>query len=129
MVTTETNLPGRVLLAEDEELVGAMVRINLTSAGYDVVWVKDGLRAVDEGAGGAYDAILLDIAMPGQDGVEVLRQLRAAGVRTPVMMLSARSSVKTKVDTLNLGADDYLPKPFDVAELIARVGALVRRSR
>ena len=117
----------KLLLAEDELLVGTMVELNLTSAGYNVEWVKDGLSVVERGRDGDFDAILLDITMPGQDGIEALRQLREAGLRTPVMMLSARSSVATKVDALNLGADDYLPKPFDVAELIARVGALVRR--
>ncbi len=122
-------MSGRILLAEDELLVGTMVQLNLASAGYEVVWVKDGLSAAQEGKSGQYDAILLDIAMPGQDGIAALQQIREAGVRTPVAMLSARSEVSTKVSTLNLGADDYLPKPFDVSELIARVGALVRRSR
>ena len=115
----------RILLAEDEMLVGTMVQLNLTSAGYEVVWVKDGLAAAEQGIAGSFDAILLDIAMPGQDGIEALRQIREAGVETPVAMLSARSNVETKVDTLNLGADDYLPKPFDVSELVARVGALI----
>ena len=118
----------RLLLAEDEELVGTMVRLNLQSAGYEVEWVKDGLSAAEKGREPGFDAILLDIAMPGQDGIEALKQLREAGVRTPVLMLSARSSVATRVDTLNLGADDYLPKPFDVTELIARVAALLRRA-
>ncbi|MDP2907694.1 MAG: response regulator transcription factor [Nanoarchaeota archaeon] len=119
----------KVLVVEDEELVGTMVRLNLEGAGYNVIWVKNGPDAEQRATTEAFDLILLDIALPGRDGLSVLQNLRKAGVGTPVMMLTARSDVATKVQTLDAGADDYLPKPFDVPEMIARVNALVRRSR
>jgi len=119
----------RVLVVEDEELVGTMIRMNLESAGYEVVWLRDGREAVERAATVTFDLILLDIALPGPDGMRVLADLRAGGIGTPVMMVTARSDVQTKVQALGVGADDYLPKPFDVAEMVARVHALVRRSQ
>lgn len=119
----------KILVVEDEALVGTMVRLNLEDAGYQVVWVKDGASAARLAVDEPFDLILLDIALPGTDGITVLRQLRKSGIGTPIMMLTARSDVNTKVQAFDLGADDYLPKPFDVAEMIARVHALVRRSR
>jgi DNA-binding response OmpR family regulator len=119
----------KILLVEDEELVGTMVRLNLEGAGHQVVWIRNGTEAAERAAAEAFDLILLDIALPGMNGLSVLRGLRKGGVETPVMMLTARSDVPTKVEALEFGADDYLPKPFDVAELIARVSALLRRSR
>ncbi len=119
----------RVLLIEDEELVGTMIRMNLESAGYEVVWLRDGREAVERAATVTFDLILLDIALPGPDGLRVLADLRAGGIGTPVMMVTARSDVQTKVQALGIGADDYLPKPFDVGEMVARVHALVRRSQ
>jgi DNA-binding response OmpR family regulator len=117
------------LLVEDEELVGTMVRMNLESAGFQVTWIQDGQEALENIGAAAYDVILLDITLPSLDGIGVLERVRALGVSTPVMMLTARSDVPTKVQALEMGADDYLPKPFDVAEMIARVHALVRRSQ
>jgi two-component system alkaline phosphatase synthesis response regulator PhoP len=122
-------MSGKILLIEDEELVGTMVRMNLESAGYEVRWSKDGLEALTLAQDNLFDLILLDIALPGKNGLEILADLRRRGLGTPVMMLTARSDVPTKVEALQLGADDYLPKPFDVAEMIARVNALVRRSQ
>lgn len=122
-------MSGRVLLIEDEELVGTMVRMNLESAGYEVTWQKDGLSGLDRATAEPYDMVLLDISLPGADGLTVLGELRAKGISTPVMMLTARGDVPTKVEALEVGADDYLPKPFDVAEMVARVNALVRRSQ
>lgn len=121
-------MSGKILLVEDEELVGTMVRMNLETAGYEVVWVRDG-SAVDQAAVEPFDLILLDIMLPGMDGLAMLRRLRAKGLGTPVMMLTARGDLSTKIDALEIGADDYLPKPFHVEELVARVNALVRRSR
>jgi DNA-binding response OmpR family regulator len=122
-------MSAKVLLIEDEELVGTMVRMNLESAGHNVTWHKASDQALEVLASTHFDVILLDIALPGQDGIQLLEQLRQQGVNTPIMMLTARSDVDTKVKALELGADDYLPKPFDVAEMIARVNALVRRSQ
>jgi two-component system, OmpR family, alkaline phosphatase synthesis response regulator PhoP len=119
----------KILLVEDEELVGTMVRLNLESAGYRVVWIRNGSEAAERAAAESFDLILLDIALPGLNGLSVLRGLRKSGLETPVMMLTARSDVPAKVEALDFGADDYLPKPFDVAELVARVNALLRRSR
>ena len=119
----------RVLLVEDEELVGTMIRMNLESVGYEVHWIRDGERAFENAKKQGYDLILLDIALPNRDGITLLQNFRQAGITTPIMMVTARSDVETKVQALEIGADDYLPKPFDVSEMIARVNALVRRSQ
>jgi len=119
----------KILLVEDEELVGTMVRLNLESAGYQVAWLRNGSEGMERAAAERFDLILLDIGLPGLNGLSVLRALRKDGVETPVMLLTARSDVPTKVEALQIGADDYLPKPFDVAELLARVNAVLRRSR
>jgi two-component system alkaline phosphatase synthesis response regulator PhoP len=122
-------MSGTILLIEDEELVGTMVRMNLENSEFEVEWCKDGKQAVEKVGSAQFDAILLDIGLPGLDGMEILAEIRRRGIGTPVMMLTARGDVQSKVQALELGADDYLPKPFDVAELIARVKALVRRSQ
>ncbi len=119
----------KILVVEDEDLVGTMVRLNLESAGYQVVWIRNGSEAAERAKSEPFDLILLDIGLPGIGGMSVLQRLRSVGVGTPVMMLTARSDVPTKVEAFESGADDYLPKPFDVAEMMARVNALVRRSR
>ncbi len=120
---------GRVLLIEDEELVGTMVRLNLQGAGFETVWLKNGHEALRIISKNNFDLILLDITLPGMGGLEVLEKIRRREITTPVMMLTARGEVQTKVEAFTIGADDYLPKPFDVAELVARVQALVRRSQ
>ncbi len=119
----------RVLLIEDEELIGTMVRLNLEACGVAVDWVRDGEEGLAKALAEDADLILLDIAMPRRSGLEILRELRHQGVGTRVMMLTARGDVPSKVQALDLGADDYLPKPFDVSEMIARVQALLRRAR
>ena len=119
----------RILLVEDDELVGTMVRLNLESEGYHVVWCRDGAEGLRTGLEEPFDLLLLDISLPSRSGLELLDSLRKAEVGTPVMMITARSTVSSKVSALNLGADDYLPKPFDVTEMIARVRALLRRSQ
>jgi two-component system alkaline phosphatase synthesis response regulator PhoP len=122
-------MSAKVLLVEDEELVGTMVRMNLESAGYEVVWQRSGSQAVERASQDAFDVILLDISLPERDGLTILEELRQNNINTPIMMLTARDDTTTKVQALEIGADDYLPKPFDVAEMIARVNALVRRSQ
>ncbi len=119
----------RFLLAEDDSLVGTMVRMNLESEGHRVHWCKDGPSALQEATTSHFDLLLLDVGLPGMDGFQLLKALREQGVGSPVLMLTALSDVPSKVRALELGADDYLPKPFDVAEMIARVNALVRRAR
>ena len=119
----------RILLIEDDELVGTMVSLNLESEGFRVTWCRDGPTGLATGLKQPFDLLLLDISLPGLSGLDILRQLRDAGVGSPVLMLTARSDVATKVDALNLGADDYLPKPFDVEEMTARARALMRRSQ
>ncbi len=117
----------RLLLAEDERsLSDALVRV-FASEKYEVDAVYDGESALDYALSGIYDVILLDILMPKMKGTEVLRELRKREVATPVLMLTALSSSEDKVAGLDLGADDYLTKPFSISELLARVRALIRR--
>ncbi len=122
-------LVNRVLLVEDDELLGEMVRVNLVAEGYEVEWARRGDEALERALMERYDLLLLDIALPGVDGIEILEKVRRAERGTPVLMLTARSDVSTKVEALDHGADDYLCKPFDLAELLARIKALLRRSR
>ncbi len=119
----------RILLVEDDELVGTMVSMNLESEGHTITWARDGAAGLEAVQGAPFDLLLLDISMPHMDGFELLGRLRELGIGTPVLMLTARSDVGSKVQALDLGADDYLAKPFDVVEMVARVRALVRRSR
>ncbi|WP_040221304.1 response regulator transcription factor [Collinsella bouchesdurhonensis] len=116
----------RLLLAEDElELSRALTAI-LRHSGYEVDAVHDGLTALDHLRRQAFDAAILDIMMPGMDGIEVLRQARQSGIRLPVIMLTAKSEVADKVEGLDAGANDYLTKPFAAKELLARIRAMTR---
>ena len=117
----------RILVVEDEKKTAAFVRKALQAEGFATDVCGNGDDALAAVSTTAFDAIVLDIMLPGRDGLSVLRQLRERGDKTPVLLLSARSAVNERVDGLNLGADDYLPKPFVIAELIARVRALYRR--
>jgi len=118
----------RILLVEDDPLLGDGVRAGLKLADYAVDWVRDGeagrLALLDQ----AYDACVLDLGLPRRDGLSLLRDLRARGNATPVLILTARDSSADKVAGLDAGADDYLVKPFDLAELQARLRALLRRA-
>ena len=117
----------RLLLADDEkELSNALVAI-LKHSSYTVDAVYNGTDALDYALTGNYDGIILDIMMPGLDGTEVLRQLRNRGISTPVLFLTAKSDVDDRIKGLDLGADDYLTKPFDMGELLARIRAMLRR--
>jgi DNA-binding response OmpR family regulator len=118
----------RVLLVEDQEKTASFIRKGLVAEGFAVDVAPDGETALTLAATTPFDAIVLDIMLPGRDGLSVLRILRERHVTAPVLLLSARGEVTERVDGLNAGADDYLPKPFVLAELIARVRALGRRS-
>ncbi|SPA00898.1 Putative response regulator in two-component regulatory system [Cupriavidus taiwanensis] len=123
----------RVLLVEDDAMIGESVKLALRQEGFAVDWVRDGeagLAAASTAADGqaCYDLILLDLGLPRRPGLEVLRALRARGVPTPVLILTARDAVADRVGGLNAGADDYLVKPFDLQELAARMHALARRA-
>jgi len=119
----------RILLVEDDGLLGAGVRDALERARYGVEWVLDGRQALAALRAGAFDLVILDLGLPGIGGLEVLRSVRAGGGATPVLVLTARDTVAQRVAGLDAGADDYLVKPFDVDELLARVRALQRRGR
>ncbi len=117
----------RLLLAEDERILSdALVEV-LTHNNYSVDAVYNGQDAIDYLLAGDYDAAILDIMMPKKDGITVVKELRAAGLATPVIMLTARSQIEDRVEGLDSGADDYLTKPFAMAELLARVRAISRR--
>ena len=116
-----------ILIVEDETPLAEAVAHILQKAGHTTDTVADGQSALDYIRGFSYDLVLLDIMLPKLDGLSVLRQMRSEKIETPVLMLTARTTVPDKVTGLNAGADDYLTKPFDPEELLARVGAMTRR--
>ena len=118
----------RVLIVEDDATIADFVATGLTEAGFAVDVAADGARGLELAAGGAYDVAIVDIMLPQLDGLTVIDRMRARGVRTPVLILSARRTVDDRVRGLQAGGDDYLTKPFAFAELLARVQALIRRS-
>ncbi|MBE7367284.1 response regulator [Ramlibacter pallidus] len=117
----------RVLLVEDDEMIGHSLKEALSTQGWSVDWVKDGLLAQSAWADGDYACVLLDLGLPKRDGVEVLRHARTRGDTTPVLVLTARDGVDDRVGGLDVGADDYLVKPYEVRELLARMRAVIRR--
>jgi len=119
----------RILVAEDEAKVAAHIGRGLTEAGYSVDVAADGPEALWLAGNNAYDAMIFDVMMPGQDGITVVRQLRRKGVRSPVIFLTARHELADRVAGLDAGGDDYLAKPFSMIELLARLRALLRRQR
>jgi DNA-binding response OmpR family regulator len=122
--------PMRVLIVEDEPRLAANIARSLReSAGYAVDTAPDGEEGVFLAESNAYDALILDLMLPKLDGLQVLTRLRTAGQRTPVLVLTARDEKESVVALLNAGADDYLTKPFDLGELLARVKALIRRGK
>lgn len=118
----------RVLVVEDEKKTAAFIRKALQAEGFAVDVMHNGTDALLAAGHTPFDAIVLDIMLPGRDGLSVLRQLRERKNATPVLLLSARGEVNERVEGLNAGADDYLPKPFELVELVARVRALTRRN-
>ena len=118
----------RLLIVEDEQGMAEGLRALLEKQGYVTDLAFDGDSGLDNGLTGLYDLIILDIMLPKRDGLSVLEELRRGGIETPVMMLTARSSVTDRIQGLDHGADDYLTKPFDTGEFLARVRALTRRN-
>ncbi|MEJ7931799.1 response regulator [Ramlibacter sp. AN1015] len=117
----------RVLLVEDDEMIGQSLKQALAASGWSVDWVKDGLLAQSALADGDYACMLLDLGLPKRDGIETLRLARSAGDRTPVLVLTARDGLDDRVAGLDVGADDYLVKPYELRELLARMRAVIRR--
>jgi DNA-binding response OmpR family regulator len=118
----------RVLVVEDDKKTASFIRKALQAENFAVDMVHNGVDGLAATTATEFDAIVLDIMLPGRDGLSVLRQLRERKILTPVLLLSARGEVDERVEGLNAGADDYLPKPFELAELIARLRALTRRT-
>ena len=121
-------MPARVLLVEDEPGLQLVVSDRLIAEGYHVETAGDGDTALRRASGEPFDLIVLDVMLPGRNGFDVARTLREQGVRTPILMLTARSQVVDRVVGLRIGADDYLTKPFEMIELMARIEALLRRA-
>jgi two-component system response regulator QseB len=119
----------RVLLVEDDALLGSGIRDALEQARYVVEWVRDGALALEALRGANVDLVVLDLGLPKLDGMEVLRRARELGAAVPILVLSARDTTLHRIGGLDAGADDYMAKPFDVDELLARLRALERRSR
>src|SRR5215467_13700139 len=119
----------RILLVEDEPSAARFIAKGLREATYAVDVASDGGAAAEQCQQYDYDAIVLDVMLPGRDGLSVCRELRASGSDVPVLMLTARDAVEARVQGLDAGADDYLVKPFDFRELLARLRALTRRER
>jgi len=119
----------RLLLVEDDTLLGRGLVAGLGQSGFAVDWVRDGEDADSALATTTYDAVVLDLGLPGMDGISLLKHRRAAGDKTPVLVLTARDTIAERVSGLDAGSDDYMIKPFDLEELQARLRALLRRSR
>ncbi len=117
----------RILLIEDDPMIGKAVRNGLVESGFAVDWVTDGRAAELALTAGVYDLAILDLGLPRRDGMDILVALRSMGNSMPVLIASARDTVRDRIDGLQAGADDYVLKPFDLEELIARVRALLRR--
>ena len=118
----------RLLLIEDETTLSLLLRERLERERFSVETCTNGEQGLTFALKGGFDILLLDIKLPGRNGFDVCREVRRHGINVPILMLTARGDVKDRVKGLNLGADDYLPKPFEVSELLARIGALLRRA-
>lgn len=129
--STERNMWGnqmKLLIVEDEKKLCQIIGKHLKAEGYTVDMCYDGLDAIDYIDGTEYDAVLLDIMLPGMDGISVLKKIRKEKMHTPVLLLTAKSSIEDKVSGLDSGADDYLTKPFSLEELTARIRVMIRRN-
>lgn len=118
----------RILLVEDNEDLGEAIEKRLRSAGHSVEWVRDGNDVVPAAEADSFDAVALDLMLPNRDGIGLIAELRRRRFNAPILVITARSEIDDKVSLLDLGADDYLVKPFDLRELEARLRALIRRT-
>lgn len=126
-MTAEANAAPRLLVVEDDEAIASGLAFNLERKGYEVEVATDGAVALDRVTAAHFDLVILDVRLPGIDGFQVCQRLRAAGNFTPILMLTARGQPDDVIFGLKMGADDYVIKPFDLAELLARVEGLLRR--
>jgi DNA-binding response OmpR family regulator len=117
----------RVLLIEDDRMIGAGLSTAFSREGMSVDWVRTGPDGSEALAGGGHSLVLLDLSLPGQSGIDVLKSARLAGIRTPVLIITARDGLEDRVAGLDVGADDYIVKPFETRELLARMRAVLRR--
>jgi DNA-binding response OmpR family regulator len=117
----------KILIVEDQERLGQFLQQGLTECSYTASWVKSCAEANDALAESPFDAIILDLSLPDGDGIDLLRNWRKSGFNEPVLILSARNAVEDRIKGLDLGADDYLPKPFSFEELVSRIRSLLRR--
>ena len=117
----------RILLVEDDRMIAAAITVALKDAAYAVDWVEDGIAASTAVENGEHQAVLLDLGLPGRNGLEILKRLRDSGISVPVIVITARDGLEDRIRGLDNGADDYLVKPFDVNELLARLRAVIRR--
>lgn len=125
--TTRINMHEKILIIEDQEDINALIALNLESLNYNVTCCHDGAKGLSTATENTFDLIILDIMLPGMDGLQVCQSLRAKGFYTPILMLTAKKTEADRVIGLEVGADDYLTKPFGILELQARVKALLRR--
>jgi two-component system response regulator TctD len=124
----DEDAPMKILLVEDDATMRSTLQRTLSRRGMQLATCDDGARALDAWKASAPDVVMLDLSLPGRDGLDVLQQARREGLRTPVLVITARGTVGDRILGLNAGADDYLPKPFDLDELEARLKALARRN-
>ncbi|HDJ2772415.1 TPA: response regulator, partial [Serratia rubidaea] len=117
----------RILLIEDDKIIGDGIKVGLSQLGFTLDWFSDGKLGKQALGSAPYDAVILDLSLPGIDGLDLLREWRQAGEDVPVLILTARDALSQRVDGLQSGADDYLCKPFALAEVAARLQALIRR--
>jgi two-component system OmpR family response regulator len=117
-----------LLVIEDDPLIGKALRKGFSEAGHTCQWASEGTRGLELALGGTFDVIILDLMLPGVAGIDLLKEVRKAGIRTPLIALTALGSVEERVNGLNAGADDYVVKPFALVELMARVEAICRRT-
>lgn len=117
-----------ILLVEDDVAIGSAISQGLAARGFPIHWLRRGADLLEQAAGGAVSVVILDLGLPDGDGLDLCRQLRKAGHRMPVLMLTARGTLDDRLEGFEAGTDDYLPKPFAFAELVARVTVLARRS-